>query len=237
MSTLYIVATPIGNLSDISQRALATLEMVDVVAAEDTRHTGALLSHFGMKKRLVSCHQQNEMASSQGIIKLLDEGMNVAFCSDAGTPGVSDPGARLVEEVRNNTGHDIVPIPGPSAFVTLLSVAGSIPKSYVFEGFLPQKSGKRRKRLEALFALSMPFFIYESPYRVVKCLSDIASISPDATCVMGRELTKEFEEIRKESASSLLSYLEGTDQVKGEFVILVIPGGEGDDNAQEDQEP
>ena len=130
MSTLYIVATPIGNLSDISQRALATLEMVDVVAAEDTRHTGALLSHFGMKKRLVSCHQQNEMASSQGIIKLLDEGMNVAFCSDAGTPGVSDPGARLVEEVRNNTGHDIVPIPGPSAFVTLLSVAAMSLKAF-----------------------------------------------------------------------------------------------------------
>ena len=235
MATLYIVATPIGNLKDISERALSVLSNVSVIAAEDTRHTGILLSHYNIRKRLIACHQHNEKASSKGIIALLDEGLDVAYCSDAGTPGVSDPGSYLVEEVRKN-GHQVVPVPGPSAFVTLLSVSGIVPKSYIFEGFLPQKDGKRRKRLNELFAFSLPFFIYESPYRAVKCMRDIVSIDRFSTVVMGRELTKEFEEIRKEGAEEILALLEARKEVKGEFVFLIIPSGGQNDNTEEDQD-
>ncbi len=136
MSTLYIVATPIGNLEDITYRAIRTLKEVDIIACEDTRHTSGLLSHYDIKKRLIACHSYNEEESANGIIELLDQGNNIAYCSDAGTPGVSDPGARLVERVRSGSEHNIVPIPGASAVTSLVSGAGNIGKSFPFEGFL-----------------------------------------------------------------------------------------------------
>ncbi|MGN1164127.1 MAG: ribosomal RNA small subunit methyltransferase I, partial [Candidatus Ornithospirochaeta sp.] len=136
MGTLYMVGTPIGNLEDITLRALDTLKKVDVIACEDTRHTSNLLNHYDIKKRLIACHSYNEEESAKGIISLLDQELDVAYCSDAGTPGVSDPGSRLVERVRSESDHTVVPIPGASAFVTLVSAAGRIGKAFLFEGFL-----------------------------------------------------------------------------------------------------
>lgn len=145
MSTLYVVGTPIGNLGDITFRAVETLKSVDAIAAEDTRHTLQLLNHFEIKKPLISCRSQNEESASQKIIKLLDEGQNIAYASDAGTPGISDPGAVLAGLVRK-AGHKVVPIPGPSAFVSLVSVAGAGGKTLIFEGFLSPKPGRRKSR-------------------------------------------------------------------------------------------
>ena len=151
-----MVAGPIGNLDDITLRALKVLEAVDVVACEDTRHTGRLLTHFNLKKRCIACHSHNEEESAKGIVSLLDRGQDVAYMSDAGTPGISDPGARLVEAVRA-AGHEVVPIPGASAFVTLLSAAGNVGRTYTFEGFLSPKRGRRVRRLEELVARGESF--------------------------------------------------------------------------------
>ena len=140
-----MVATPIGNLEDITYRAVRILGEVDVIACEDTRHTSLLLSHYGIRKRLIACHSHNEEESAKGIISLLDQGMDVAYCSDAGTPGISDPGARLAELVRSGSGHRVVPVPGPSAFAALVSAAGNIGKAFTFEGFLSPKKGRRTK--------------------------------------------------------------------------------------------
>ena len=169
MSTLYIAATPIGNLGDITVRVLETFKTVDVIAAEDTRHTLQLLTHFEIRKPLISCRAQNEEEASKKIIGLLDEGKSVAFASDAGTPGISDPGAVLVKRVRE-AGHTVVPLPGASAFATLISVAGPGGKTIVFEGFLSPKPGRRRSRLRELLATGWAFVLYESPYRIVKLL-------------------------------------------------------------------
>jgi len=151
MSTLYIVATPIGNLADMTYRAVEVLTNVDIIACEDTRHTQNLLNHYKISKRLIATHAHNEDNSAKGIIGLLEEGKDVAFVSDAGTPGISDPGSRLVERVRSS-GFDVVPIPGASAFTTLVSVAGYIGRSIHFEGFLSPKSGRRKKRLKSCFS-------------------------------------------------------------------------------------
>ncbi len=234
MSTLYLVATPIGNLEDITMRALKVLENADVVACEDTRHTQLLLSKFNLKKRTISCHQHNEVESAKGILELLDDGKNIAYCSDAGTPGVSDPGARLVEYVRLNSDHDIVPIPGCNAGVTLVSVAGNIGKAFTFEGFLSPKPGRRKKRLTELFSREEAFIIYEAPYRVVKVLKEIAELQPKAKVVCGRELTKAFEEITSMSAEETYKDYSQRQSIKGEFAILIVPQGQSDDNDQED---
>ena len=151
VSVLYIVGTPIGNLGDITYRAVETLKSVDYIAAEDTRHTLQLLNHFEIKKPLISCRAQNERTAGEKIVKLLDEGNSVAYASDAGTPGISDPGAVLVDLVVA-AGHDVVPVPGASAFATLISAAGSGGKTVIFEGFLSPKPGKRRSRLRELMA-------------------------------------------------------------------------------------
>lgn len=236
MSTLYMVAGPIGNLDDITLRALKVLESVDVVACEDTRHTGNLLSHFNLKKRCIACHAHNEEESARGIISLMDRGEDVAYMSDAGTPGVSDPGSRLVTAVRE-AGHKVVPIPGASAFVTLLSAAGNVGKSFTFEGFLSPKKGRRTKRLEELSSRGEAFIIYESPFRVLKTLEDIKSVCPSCRIVMGRELTKQFEEILPASVDEVISSLQSRQSVKGEFVLIVIPSGEtSDDKCEEDQD-
>lgn len=220
MSVLYIVGTPIGNLGDITARALETFKAVDVVAAEDTRVTLGLLNHFGIKKPLVSCRARNEAVASEKIVRLLDEGRNVAYASDAGTPGLSDPGAVLVASARR-AGHSVVPIPGVSAFATLLSVAGCGGKGVVFEGFLSPKAGRRRRRLAELMESGLAVILYESPYRTVKLLQDIADIDKGRYVVVGRELTKVFEEIVTGSADSVLRDFSSREGVKGEVAVFI----------------
>lgn len=230
-----MVATPIGNLEDITVRALKILESVDAVACEDTRHTGLLLSRYDIKKRTLACHAHNEEASSRGIISLLEQGLNVAYCSDAGTPGISDPGSRLAENVRA-AGFDVVPVPGASAVITLLSAAGNVGRTFTFEGFLSPKKGRRTKRLSELISRGETFVFYESPYRIVKTLNEIGEIAPSCRIAMGRELTKAFEEILVAPVSEVIASLESRDAVKGEFAVAVCPKAEADDNAEEDIE-
>lgn len=220
MSVLYVIGTPIGNLSDMTYRAVETLKNVDYVAAEDTRHTLQLLNHFEIKKPLISCRAQNEKFAAEKIVKLLDEGSSVAYASDAGTPGISDPGAVLVDCVREG-GHDVVPIPGASAFATLISVAGSGGKTLIFEGFLSPKPGKRRSRLRELMATGDAIIIYESPFRITKLLSDISDIDSTRRVVVGRELTKLHEEIISGSAEELRDDFTNRPSIKGEFAIFI----------------
>ena len=227
MATLYIVGTPIGNLGDITYRALETFKAVDVIACEDTRHTLQLLNHFEIKKPLVSCRAQNEQVAAQKLVRLLDEGQTVAYASDAGTPGISDPGAVLVDVARE-AGHDVVPIPGACAFVSLASVAGSGGKSLLFEGFLSPKPGRRRSRLRELMATGFAFVLYESPFRIVKLLADIADIQCERRIVVGRELTKLHEEIVEGTAAEVLENFAGRSKILGEFAVFVS----GSKNAQ-----
>ena len=220
VSTLYIVGTPIGNLGDITFRALETFKNVDVIAAEDTRHTLELLTHFEIRKPLISCRAQNESAAAEKIIGLLKSGQNVAYASDAGTPGVSDPGAVLAGMVRN-AGYTVVPIPGPSAFATLVSVAGAGGKTLVFEGFLSPAPGKRRRRLKELLATGDAVVLYESPFRIVKLLTDMADIESDRRVVVGRELTKLHEEIIEGTALELRDNFGARESIKGEFAVFI----------------
>jgi 16S rRNA (cytidine1402-2'-O)-methyltransferase len=227
MSTLYMVATPIGNLEDITLRALETLKQVAVIACEDTRHTQRLLHHYDIHKRLIACHAHNEQTSAAGIVKLLEEGNSVAFVSDAGTPGISDPGARVVATVRA-AGFTIVPIPGPSAVSTLLSVSAFTGKTFTFEGFLSPKSGRRRGRLEQLLGREEAFILYESPYRVVKLLEELAQLDGSRRILVGRELTKAFEELVEGSAAQVAQQFASRQSIKGEFAILVSPPAIGE---------
>lgn len=220
MSTLYIIGTPIGNLGDITYRAVETLKNVDVVAAEDTRHTLQLLTHLEIRKPLISCRAQNEEFAAQKIIQLMDEGKNIAFASDAGTPGISDPGAVLAGLVRK-AGHSVVPIPGPSAFATLVSVAGAGGKTLIFEGFLSPKPGKRRTRLKELLSTEDAIVLYESPFRIVKLLTDIADIDNNRRVVVGRELTKLHEEIIEGTAAELRDDFTSRASIKGEFAVFI----------------
>lgn len=220
MGVLFVVATPIGNLSDISFRALETFKEADYIACEDTRHTRGLLTHYEIAKPLISCRAVNEASAATKIIKLLDAGNKVAYASDAGTPAISDPGAVLVR-LAHEAGHRIVPIPGASAFGTIMSIAGTYDKAVVFEGFLSPKGGKRRKRLQELFEFGAGFVLYESPYRIVKLLTDIAEIDSNREVIIGRELTKLHEEIIKGSAKQILRNFEQRASIKGEFAVFV----------------
>ena len=220
MSTLYIVGTPIGNLGDITFRAVETFKSVDVVAAEDTRHTLQLLNHLEIKKPLVSCRSQNEGVASQKIIRMLDEGQTVAYASDAGTPGISDPGAILAGLARK-AGHTVVPIPGASAFASLVSIAGAGGKTLVFEGFLSPKPGRRRSRLKELMEMEAAIVLYESPFRIVKLLTDIADIDSERRVVVGRELTKMHEEIVEGTAQELLEDFASRSKIQGEFAVFI----------------
>lgn len=231
MSKLFIVATPIGNLEDITLRAITTLREADVIACEDTRHTQTLLTHLGITgKRLIACHAHNEAASSQGIVGLLGQGLSVAYCSDAGTPGVSDPGSRLVRAVRE-AGFDVVPIPGASASVTLISASGLSGKTFTFEGFLSPKSGRRKSRLKELLAREEAFIIYESPFRILKTLGELKDLDDSRRLVLGREMTKAFEQFICGTPSEVISQLS---VVKGEFALVVLPPSKTD--AAEDSE-
>lgn len=220
MAELYVVGTPIGNLGDITFRAIETLKKVDFIAAEDTRHTLQLLNHFEIKKPLISCRAQNEKFVGEKIVKLLQEGHDVAYASDAGTPGISDPGAVLVDIVRNS-GFNVVPIPGPAAFATLVSVAGTGGKTLIFEGFLSPKPGKRRSRLKELMATGNAIVIYESPFRITKLLSDISDIESERRIVVGRELTKIHEEITSGTASQVFADYSARQSIKGEFAVFI----------------
>jgi len=218
--TLYIVATPIGNLKDITLRALETLREVDLVAAEDTRHTLQLLNAHGIVKRLISCRAANEANSADGIVKLLSEGQSIAYCTDAGTPGLSDPGAVLVARVRQ-AGYAVVPLPGPSALATLISVGGFGGRTITFEGFLSVKSGKRQRRVDELLARREAFILYESPFRIVKLLQAIADTEPERKVLVAREMTKSHEEFVPGTALAVLNDLKGRPIIKGEFAVLV----------------
>ena len=220
MSLLYIVGTPIGNLSDITFRALETFKNADIIACEDTRHTLELLTHFGIRKPLISCRAQNEEKAAEKIIGLMKNGQNVAYASDAGTPGISDPGAVLAELVRK-AGYTVVPVPGPSAFATLVSVAGSGGKTLIFEGFLSPSPGKRRRRLRELIETGNAFVLYESPFRIVKLLTDLADIASDRRMVIGRELTKLHEEIIEGTVADMRDIFAARDSIKGEFAVFV----------------
>ena len=220
MATLFVVATPIGNLEDITHRALKTLEAVDVVACEDTRHTLALLSHYGLKKRLVSHYSYNERASADRIIALLREGNDVALVTDSGTPCISDPGAYIVRLARER-GFAVVPVPGPSALSALLSVAGLPVKGVSFQGFLSPKKGRRKNQLKKLLDTEDGFLLYESPMRVVGLLSDLAELAPERRLAAGRELTKLHEEILTGTVREVLTELEKKPKILGEFSLLV----------------
>lgn len=220
MSTLYVVATPIGNLQDLSPRAVETLSTVDMVACEDTRRTRKLLSAFEIHRHVMSCHARREQEAAEAICGLLGKGQSVAFVSDAGTPGLSDPGSILAREVRAR-GFPVIPIPGPSAFAALCSVSGFPGKSVLFEGFLSPKAGRRRKRLAELADMGVPFVLYESPYRILKCLADIAEVCCDRTVLLGREMTKMHEEYLEGNAVELLDVLSARERVRGEVTLLV----------------
>jgi 16S rRNA (cytidine1402-2'-O)-methyltransferase len=219
MAFLYIVATPIGNLKDISLRGLDCLKQVDTIACEDTRRSLKLLNHYGIKKPLISCHGHNEEKISARILALLRQGKDVAYISDAGTPGVSDPGGRLVRQARN-AGFPVTPLPGPSAFAALMSVSGFPGKTLTFEGFLSPKSGRRRSRLRELLDRNEAFILYESVHRIIKLLRDIADLEPERLIFVAREMTKEFEEYIEGSAEEIsLNFEQKTP--KGEFAVLV----------------
>ena len=220
MGELFIVGTPIGNLGDITYRALETFRNVDVVAAEDTRHTMELLTHFEIRKQMISCRAQNEAFAAEKIIAMLNEGKSVAYASDAGEPGISDPGAVLAGMARA-AGHRVVPIPGPSAFATLASVAGAGGKTLIFEGFLSPKPGRRRSRLKELLATGDAVIVYESPFRIVKLLQDIADIDGERRVVVGRELTKLHEEITDGPAKEVLENYSSRTKIQGEFAIFI----------------
>jgi len=218
--TLYVVATPIGNLEDITLRALRVLKEVGLVACEDTRRTRTLLTHFGIHVPVTSYFEHNKLAKGPAILKTLREGKSVALVTDAGTPGISDPGFLLVREARE-AGIPVVPVPGPSAVVAALSAAGIPADSFVFDGFLPVKPGKRIHRLEALRELEMTLVCYESPHRILAALEAIGQVFGQVEIVVARELTKQFEEIVRGTPEALRErFAAGT--VRGEFT-LVIP--------------
>ncbi len=220
MPTLYIVATPIGNLMDITLRALEVLKSVDIIACEDTRHTLKLLNAYEIRKPLVSCNAHKERKGDITVIPHLLQGKDVAYVTDAGTPGLSDPGSIVVSRVREQ-GFPVVPIPGPSALSALVSVFGHAHKNVFFEGFLPRKGGKRKKRLEELIREEDAIFLFESPFRVLKLLADITSINPEIHVLMGREMTKKHEEYLEGSAQEIFDHLEKKTKIQGEFSFLV----------------
>lgn len=219
MGILYIVASPIGNLKDITLRALETLKNVDLIACEDTRVTRKLLNHYSINKPTISYFQHSKISKISQIIDNLKNGNNVALVTDAGTPGISDPGNKLVEEILKN-GIRVIPIPGPSALTALVSVAGIDMQRFIFLGYPPHKKG-REKFFKEVIASKYPIIYYESPYRVIKNLELLKSLDANKKIIFGRELTKMFEEIIRGSIEEILEYFKNNpEKVKGEFVII-----------------
>lgn len=219
---LFIVPTPIGNLEDITLRALRTLKEVDLIAAEDTRHTKKLLNHFGIHTPLISYYREKETERSGEIIALLEQGKNIALVSDAGTPAISDPGAILVKCAHEN-GLRVTPLPGPSALTTALSGSGLADCGFLFLGFLPTKKGQRRKTISSFVDCSYPVVLYESPRRISALLADALEILGDRNTFWAREMTKNFEELEAGTLSGLLAKSR-RDTNRGEFVIIISPG-------------
>jgi len=224
--SLYVVATPIGNLDDLSPRAARVLAEVAVIAAEDTRHSGRLLRHLGLSQPMLSLHEHNEASRVDALDARLVAGEDIALVSDAGTPLISDPGFVLVRALRDR-GRRIVPVPGPCALVAALSAAGLPTDRFLFQGFLPAKGGSRRGRLEALAAREETLVFYESPHRIRDTLADLASTLEARRVVLARELTKTFETFLDGSAAELLARMEeDPDQARGEFVVMVAGAAE-----------
>lgn len=225
--TLYLVGTPIGNLEDITLRALRVLKEVDLVACEDTRRTQQLLNHFEIEKPTVSYHEHNEMTRAAELVKRLEEGARIAMVSDAGMPGISDPGYRLVTlAIRHHV--PVVPIPGAAAFVAALVASGLPTDSFKFLGFLPAKAGQRRELLEGVRERHRTLIFYEAPHRLVEALADITEIlGPERPVVVAREVTKIHEEFVRGTAAEVLEQMKSRDEVRGEITLLVGKAPEG----------
>jgi len=216
---LYVVATPIGNLGDITLRALEILKSVDLIAAEDTRHSGMLLKHFGIKKPFISYHEHNEAMRTAELVERLRSGENIALITDAGTPGLSDPGLRFVREcIKREVSFTI--IPGPSSILTALVGSGFSTDEFCFRGFLPVKSGQRERELRAAVEGNETVIFFESPYRLTKTLAACIDIMPDRQLCVARELTKKFEEFRRGKSGELLAHYEAHPP-KGEIVLVI----------------
>ena len=218
--TLYIVATPIGNLEDITQRALRVLGEVDLVACEDTRRTRVLLNHFGIKTKTISYHEHNEPERADQLCKLLESGKDVALVSDAGTPLISDPGFRIVN-VATARGLRVIPIPGPSAFVTALSASGLPSDQFFFAGFLPARANARKVKLEELRGIPATLVLYEAPHRIAKTLKDSLDILGNRNAAVARELTKIHEEFARGSLSELAQRFSENAPTRGEIVLII----------------
>lgn len=228
---LYLVPTPVGNLNEMTPRAVEVLNNVDVIACEDTRTSGQLLKHFGIHKRLIACQNFNEEASALGIVKLLDEGNNVALISDAGYPLISDPGQRVVFDVTE-AGYRVVPLSGCSAFLNALVASGLVVQPFIFIGFLPSNENERKKKLADYADYPMTLVFYEAPHRIAKTLRNMQEVLGERQCVIARELTKLHEEFLRGSVSELL---EAADDLKGEMVI-VVEGCKQEETAYSDEE-
>jgi len=218
--TLYIVATPIGNLGDITLRALEILKSVDFILCEDTRVTKKLLDRYEIQTPTISYHEHSKLNKTEKIVELLEAGKNLALVSDAGTPGISDPGGKLIEYVRSWTPHiKIVPVPGASAVTAAASIAGISMDKFVFMGFPPAKK-KRKKFFEEVVSSKYPVIFYESPHRIMKSLAELVEISAGAQVVVCRELTKKFETIYRGTVEEVLQKLK-SEKIRGEFVVVV----------------
>ena len=238
--TLYVVSTPIGNREDITLRALRILKEANLIAAEDTRHTGLLLRHFGIQTPLTSYFEGNELKKKEFILSKLKQGHSIALVSDAGTPGISDPGFRLIQAAIENQ-ISIVPIPGPSALIAALSVSGLPTDAFLFKGFLPHKSKKRKDLLKQLEEVRETLILYESPHRLSETLNDIFETLGDREMVLTRELTKVYEEVLRGKVSEIKKQI-GERNLKGEMTLVISGktrrakaegeiGGMGDDES------
>jgi 16S rRNA (cytidine1402-2'-O)-methyltransferase len=236
-ATLYIVATPIGNVTDISLRALQVLALADAVACEDTRNTAHLLTRFGLNKPLIAAHQHNEREVAEKLITRLLGGERIALVSDAGTPGVSDPGARIVDAVRA-AGLRVLPLPGASAAVTALSASGLVNDRFYFVGFLPAKAKQRESALQELAAVPATLVFYEAPHRIIDCIEALNGVfEPGRQVVFARELTKLFEEIHRCPLGEALAWVKAdAHREKGEYVVLLEGAAAGSDAGQAEAE-
>lgn len=234
--SLYVVSTPIGNLDDLSRRALEVLGQVDWVAAEDTRHSQTLLNHLGIKARLISCHDHNEAERSPELVARLSDGESGALISDAGTPLVSDPGYRLVRACQD-AGVAVVPVPGASALLAALAVSGQPSDRFLFEGFVPSKGAARENALRRLAGLDVTSVIFEAPHRVVSLLESLAGlVDADRELTLCRELTKRFETVRRGPVTELLEWVRGDkDQRRGELVLVLSPAPRGEQLSEQDR--
>ncbi|HZD95235.1 MAG TPA: 16S rRNA (cytidine(1402)-2'-O)-methyltransferase, partial [Candidatus Sulfotelmatobacter sp.] len=231
--TLYVVATPIGNLEDITYRAVRVLRETDLIACEDTRHTARLLQHYNIDKPTVSYHEHNEAARAEELLSKLEQGLSIAQVSDAGMPGISDPGYRVIRLAIDRSVR-VVPVPGPSALIAALAASGLPTGSFQFLGFLPARSGERRTLLESLQAAQLTTVVYEAPHRIAETMKDIVEVlGGERPVVLARELTKVHEEFIRGNAAEVLAGLQGR-ELKGEMTLLIGKGEKGAERPRKD---